>query len=71
MEGYDGRAKGRRIEGLTVIFALEEEVLLLLAEEREECYLVVRGEALIVQEEAPKGPVFQRVRWRRGPLESS
>ena len=47
-----------------MIFALEEEVLLLLTEEREECYLVVRGEVLIVQEEAPKGPVFQRVRWR-------
>jgi len=56
-----------------VIFALEEEVLLLLTEEIEECYLVVRGEVLIVQEEAPKGPVFQRVRWRwrRGTLESS
>jgi len=54
-----------------VIFALEEEVLLLLTEEGEECYIVVRGEVLIVQEEAPKGPVFQRVRWRRDPLESS
>ena len=31
-----------------MIFVLEEEVLLLLVEEREECYLVVRGEILIV-----------------------
>ena len=45
-----------------MIFALEEEILLLLTEKREEYYLVVRGEVLIVQERAPKGPMFQRVR---------
>ncbi len=45
-----------------MIFTPKVEVLLLLIEEREEYYLVVRGEVLIVQEEAPKGPVFQRVR---------
>jgi len=38
-----------------VIFALEEEVLLLLTKERKECYLVMRGEVLIVQERPRRG----------------
>ena len=47
-EGYNGRAKRRRIKGLIIIFILKEEVLLLFIKEREKYYLVVRGEVFII-----------------------